>query len=359
MKLAYFDCSSGISGDMILSALVDAGLSSEYLVSQLKKLHIGNFTLKFSDTLRQGIHAKFACVHGGQHFKKFSQVREIIEKSKLFKKIKQQSLKIFLKLAKAEAKVHSEKGDVDVDSIHFHQLAQVDTMLDIAGAVIGLDALDIEKIFSSPLNLGIPAPATAEIIKGLPVYSTDTEYELTTPTGAAIISTIAADFCPLPLMRVHKTGAGAGTLELDYPNILKIYIGESEKKYFSTDEKILLETNIDDMDPRIYPYLQAKLLQNGAVDVWMTNIYSKKGRPGIILSVLTEKKDEKKIVDIIFSETTTLGIRQVPVSRFILNRTKTEKYKIAKLQNSVKKSAEFEEAVKIAERKKIPLREVL
>ncbi|HAX62090.1 MAG TPA: nickel pincer cofactor biosynthesis protein LarC [Elusimicrobia bacterium] len=360
MKIAYFDCASGVSGDMIMSALVDAGLSEKYLVGELKKLSIGKFNLRFTDIKKNGMHAKFAEISGGEQLREFSKIKKIIKKSKLKESIKQQGLKIYSKIAAAESTAHS----ISKSLVHFHEIAEVDTIIDIFGAVIGLDALKIEKVYSSPLNLGVPAPATVEIIKGIPVYSTDDKNELATPTGAAIISTLAEKIGPIPEMKIEKTGAGAGTADFEKPNILRVYIGPSDatislKNYFSTDEKILLETNIDDMDARIFPYITEKLFENGAVDVWLTNIHSKKGRPGIILSVLAQIKDEKKLADIIFYETTTLGIRRYPTNRWTLTRKKDRIYKVAKLGNSFKRMTEYEDAVKIAKKTNVPLREVL
>jgi len=363
MKIAYFDCSAGVSGDMILSSLVDAGLSPKYLYNELKKLSVGNFKLSFSDVEKSGIHAKYARITGGEQLKEFSKVKNIISKSNLPKKIKQKGLEIYSKIAAAESKVHA----VNIKKVHFHEISELDTIIDVFGAVIGLDALKIQKVYSSPLNLGRPAPATVEIVKGLKIYSTDDKNELTTPTGAAIISAISGKIGPIPEMVIEKTGFGAGTADFcpkdsfgEKPNVLKLYIGSNKQNYFSKDEKIILETNIDDMDARIYPYVMEKLLKNGAVDVWLSNIHSKKGRPGIILTVLTDAKREKKLADIIFYETTTLGIRRFPVSRRILTRKKEKINKIAKLDNrQQKKSVEFEKAVKIAAAKKIPLRELL
>lgn len=358
MKIAYFDCSSGVSGDMILSSLVDAGLDEKYLVNQLKKLLIAPFSLKFSNIRKNGIHAKLVHITGNNRLSEFSKIKKLINTSKISGKIKQQGLKIYSQLAAAEAKVHS----VPIDSVHFHQIAEIDTILDVFGAVIGLDALKIEKIYSSPLNLGQPAPATIEIVKTIPVYSTDMENELTTPTGAAIISALSAQFGPIPQMKIFQTGNGAGQKNLKKPNILRLYIGNDEKVYFSGDNKILLETNIDDMDSRIFPYIQEKLLQNGANDVWLTNIYAKKGRPGIILSAITAEENERGITDILFSETTTLGIRRIPVTRHILKRSKNGIYKTAVLsrQGGAKKRAvEYAEGVKIAAKKNIPLKDVL
>ncbi|MBN1383474.1 MAG: nickel pincer cofactor biosynthesis protein LarC [Elusimicrobia bacterium] len=358
MKIAYFDCSSGVSGDMILSALVDAGLDEKYLVNQLKKLLIKKFSLKFLNTKKNGIHAKLAHITGGKRLSKFSEIKKTIASSNISKKIKQQGLKIYSHLAAAESKAHS----VPIGSVHFHQIAEVDTIIDIFGALIGLEALKIEKVYSSPLNLGKPAPATVEIIKTLPVYSTDTKNELTTPTGAAIISTLADQFGPIPQMKILNTGAGGGLSNLEKPNILRIYAGTAGGNSFSGDSKILLETNIDDMDSRVFPYVQEKLLQNGANDVWLTNIYAKKGRPGIILSVLTAEENEQRLTDIIFSETTTLGIRRLPVTRRILERTKNGIHKTAKLpghKGTKKRSVEYAEGVKTAAKENIPLKDIL
>ncbi|OGS45657.1 MAG: TIGR00299 family protein [Elusimicrobia bacterium RIFOXYD2_FULL_34_15] len=355
MKIIYFDCSSGVAGDMILSSLIDAGLDEKYLINQLKKLDVAKFSIKFSNILKNGIHAKIAQIEGGEQLREIAKIKKVIKNSKLSEKIKKQGLEIYLTLARAESKAHS----IPIDSVHFHQIAEIDTMIDVFGAVIALDTLKIDKVYSSPLNLGKPTPATIEIIKNLPVYSTDPKNELTTPTGAAIISTLTKYFGPIPYMKILQSGTGAGLANFEIPNILRAYIGEEEKRYFSNDKKIVLETNIDDMDPRIFPYIQEKLLKNGADDVWLTNIYAKKGRPGIILSVITTEKNEQKIADIIFLETTTLGIRRIPVSRWILNRRIKNIFKFANLKKSEKKSVEYEKAKNIAEEKNIPLKDIL
>jgi len=355
MKIIYFDCSSGISGDMILSSLIDAGLDEKYLIGELKKLPIAKFSLKFSNTLKNGIHSKIAHIEGGEQLREIKKIKKIIKNSKLSEKIKKQGFEIYKTLAQAESKAHS----IPINSVHFHQIAEVDTVIDVFGSVIGLNALHIDRIFSSPLNLGKPTPATIEIVKGFPVYSNDTINELTTPTGAAIITTLSESFGPIPYMKILQSGIGAGISNYKMPNILRTYIGIQEKEYFSNDKKILLETNIDDMDPRIFPYIQEKLLQNGADDVWFVNIYAKKGRPGIILSVLLPEEKEHKILDNIFSETTTLGIRRIPVSRWILDRHAKSIYKLAKLKTSTKRAVEYEKAKKIAIKKNIPLKDIL
>jgi uncharacterized protein (TIGR00299 family) protein len=370
MKIAYFDCFSGISGNMILGALVDAGVSPSYLKEELKKINISNYSIKVSSVRRGVISAKYFEVCSKKNKKEISlkNILRIIKESKLEDEIKRDAEKIYLKIAEAEAKIHGEK----IENIHFHEIGAIDTIVDIVGTLLGIKKLGIEKIYSSPLNLGkgkiecshgilpVPAPATLEILKGIPVYSDEIEKELTTPTGAAIISTIASEFSSFPLMKIEKIGYGAGTQNHNFPNVLRIIIGEKEE--YREENLVVLETNIDDMNPEIYEYVIEKLLKEGALDVYLTQILMKKTRPAVLLTVICEKESLEKMIRILFQETTTLGIRINNVRRIKLQReifdlnTEFGKIKIKISEKGIK--PEYEDCKKIAKKKNIPLREI-
>jgi uncharacterized protein (TIGR00299 family) protein len=288
MKVAYFDCFSGISGDMILGALVDLGVDVDYLKGQFKKIDISGYDIKAKKVEKQHIHGTKVdiVIKEKQRHRSLKDINELIDKSGLDKEVKQSSKKIFLKVAEVESKVHN----IYINKVHFDEIGALDSILDVVGAVIGLKKLNIEKVYSSHLNLGrgfvecshglipVPAPATAEILKGVPVYSTNVDAELVTPTGSAIITTLTNDFGPMPLMRIDKLGYGAGKADFQHPNLLRIFIGDLVSTY-DTDFTNMIETNIDDINPEIYSYLVQKLLDHGALDVFLTNIQMKKSRP--------------------------------------------------------------------------------
>ena len=377
MKTAYFDCFSGISGDMVIGALIDLGLNEDFLKKELRKLNLKNYEIKAGKIVKNGLTAtKFDVIskHGHRHEERnLKEINKIIENSGLGGETKNTIKRIFLKIAAAEAKIHNKP----VDKIHFHEIGAIDTIIDVVGSVVGLKKLGIEKIYCSKLNVGagfvefshgrwpVPAPATAEILKNVPVYNNDIEAELVTPTGAAIITTLASEFGEMPEMEIKKIGYGAGTKNLEQPNVLRVFFGEMKKV---RNESInVIETNIDNMNPEIYPYVVDRLLENGALDSYLTNIMMKKGRPGIKLTVLSEIKDTDKLCNIIFEETTTLGIRIYPAARKKLDReikaVKTRygnvKVKISKLNDEIKNiMPEYEDCVKIAKKNKIPLKKV-
>ena len=376
MKTAYFDCFSGISGDMIIGALIDLGLDVNFLDKEFKKLNIKGYGIKSKKIVKNGIAAtKFDVIENKHDHEErnLKEINQIIENSKLDDEIKSTIKKIFLKIANAEAKIH----DKPIDKIHFHEIGAIDTIIDVAGAVIGLKGLGIEEIHCSKLNVGtgfvefshgrfpVPAPATAEILKNVPVYHNNVEAELVTPTGAAIITTLASKFGEMPAMKVEKIGYGAGRKDLEQPNVLRVFVGDSDKNGNETIN--VIETNIDNMNPEIYPYAIDKLMENGALDAYLTSIIMKKGRPAIKLTVLAELKDTDKLCSIIFDETTTLGARIYPAAKKKLDReikTIKTKYgdvrvKISKLNNEVKNvMPEYEDCVKIAKQNKIPLKKV-
>lgn len=324
MKIAYFNCPSGISGNMILGALLDAGLDPVYLKKQLSCLRLSAYSLQLSKIKKQNIIGTYVNVKVNKQaiHRDLKEILSIINKSKLSKGVKQLSSKIFKRLAAAEAKVHG----VSLNQIHFHEVGAVDAIIDIVGTCIGLEYLGIEEIYCSPLPCGKgqikhahgtlpnPAPATVELLKGIPTYGTDIKAELVTPTGAAIISTLAKGFGNIPKLIVDKIGYGAGLFKLPIPNLLRIFIGES-KLQTEHDAILQIETNIDDMDPKAFPNIIAKLIKLGAHDAYITPILMKKDRQAFSLSVLCEPSLKDKILEAIFTLTTTFGIRIYLVPR--------------------------------------------
>jgi pyridinium-3,5-bisthiocarboxylic acid mononucleotide nickel chelatase len=335
MKTVFFDCFSGISGDMILGALLDAGLDFDALKLELDKLHLSDFSVKSIKVVKQNISAtKFDVIFPEQHHHRhLRNLNEIVDQSDLAIAVKEKAKKIFLKIAKAEAKIHN----MPVEKVHFHEVGALDTIIDVVGSIVGLELLGIEKVYCSRLNVGsgfvtfshgkfpVPAPATAEILKGTPTYSTDTRGELVTPTGAAIISIISDGFGPMPEIIINEIGYGAGSKDLDQPNVLRICIGESTPTLQAEQESVIvIETNIDDMNPQIYEHVIDKLLDAGALDVFLTNIFMKKNRPAIKLTALATPGTEAAMTKIILAETTSIGVRIRLEKRIILERKVTE-----------------------------------
>lgn len=386
MKIAYFDCSSGISGDMCLGALIDAGVPVAKLENELRKIPIKGYKLKVKRVKRSGFAATKADViqkaahesHITEH-RKWKDVERTIRTSSLPDEIKQKGLSIFRRLFTAEAKVHGET----FDAAHLHELGAVDSIVDILGTVIGLKLLGIEKVYSSGVNTGggsvrtkhgilpVPAPATAELLKGIPVYSDGINYELTTPTGAVILKEISSSFGTIPDMVIEKIGIGAGNKDFkDKPNVLRILIGQSkEQSAESREQKVaVIETTIDDMNPQIYEYAMEKLFKAGALDIYLTQLIMKKGRPGIKLTVLCNSNEKEKMMKIIFEETTTIGLRFYEAGRQTLEREIKEinsalgkvKVKISKLGSRIiKTTPEYEDCKKLAKKLNMPLIEVM
>lgn len=382
MKAAYFDCCAGISGDMVLGALIDMGLDIRILRRELSKLRIRDYSLSASKDERHHIagtrfKVKFK---ESSHHRTFSDIKKLINKSKLSAKVKELSAAIFLNLAKAEAKVHGCK----VDEVHFHEVGAVDSIIDVVGAAIGVEQLEIDTFYASLLPLGsgwvetahgrmpVPAPATLEILKGVPVVPSSVESELTTPTGAAIIKTIAKGFGNMPQMKIENIGYGIGNRDFkQIPNVLRIVTGEGrgEKARANGHSPLLMiETNIDDMNPQIYDYIMTRLFKKGALDVFLTPIQMKKGRPAVLLNVLCNEDKKTQVMDIIFEETTTIGIRTYEVHRYCLERSAREvitpygKVKVKISQRGGKPiniQPEYEDCKKIAEKKTVPLKQVM
>ncbi len=391
--MIYFDTSSGISGDMILGALVDAGVPLEKLKKELSKLPVRGYELQSRKVKRAGFLATKADVilkagvrRQESGVRRWKEIEKIIKTSSLSKDIKQKGLQIFKRLFDAEAKVHGER----VDKVHLHELGAVDCIVDIFGALIGLDIMGVKKIYASPLNLGsgtiktehgilpVPAPATLELLKNIPIYSSDITYELTTPTGAVLISSLADGFGQMPAMSVSKIGIGAGGRDFKtHPNVLRVFVGEDIKgriqgagyKMHDKEQRItIIETNIDDMNPQVYEYVMERLFKAGALDVFLTQVIMKKGRPGIVLTALCSADKKEDLIKIILKETTSIGVRFYEADRVTLEReiktVKTKfghvRVKVSKLGNEILKSApEYDDCKKIAEKLKKPLIEVM
>lgn len=376
MDIAYFDCFSGISGDMVLGALIDLGLEVQYLKGELQKLDLSGYKITVKRVEKNHIMgtAVDVSVTKDKTHRHLNDILILIDKSQLDNKTKDISKKIFQILAEAESKVHN----IPIDQVHFHEVGAVDSIIDIVGAVIGVQKLQMNHVFSSPLPLGtgfiscahgiipLPAPATVEILKDIPVYSTNMKHEMVTPTGAAIITMLAKQFGNMPLMKIKKIGYGAGKTEMPHANLLRVFLGETMDEH-EADVTTMIETNIDDTNPEVYGYLVQKLFDHGALDVFFTHIQMKKNRPGVKLSVISTLENVDKLVAIIFSETSTFGIRFYETKRMKLTvekrRVKT-KYgeitvKIGRYKNQIKTvSPEYEDCKNIADKYNIPLKDV-
>lgn len=377
MKILAYDCFSGISGDMNLGAMIDLGLSKDYLISELNKLNLKGWELKVENDQRHGISGTRVTVktrheHAHRHLE---DIESIIRKSALDEKTKDLAMKIFMKIAVAEAKVHG----MPIDHVHFHEVGAIDSIIDIVGAAICFNNLNVEGVLVSPIELGsgfvkcdhgklpVPAPATAEIVKGLPVKQGGVSFEATTPTGAAILSVIGTDFSHTHPIRIEKTGYGIGQKDNhDVPNILRVFLAETDKAEPGHDA-VLLECNIDDMNPEFFEFISDRLFSAGAADVFLTNIMMKKGRPGIKLSIICEIGNSEPVKEILFRESTTLGLRTIKFRKDTLIR-KSESFDTEYGSVNVKRSffkgnevsvkPEYDECKKIALEKGVPVKEV-
>lgn len=382
MKIAYFDCFSGISGDMILGALADLSDEPAFIQKELKKLKLKAYSLSFKKVKRGIIETTKADIEVTEKVptaKNLKNIINIIEVSDLSQKIKNDSIKIFRRLAKAEAAVHG----TTVDRVHFHEVGATDSIVDIVGSVIGIHHLNISKIVLSSINTGsgfvkcehgtlpVPAPAVIELLRGFPCFSSGIQQELTTPTGAAIATTLADEFGPLPGLKTDKVGYGAGHAKTkDLPNALRIILGKPLAHGLpvpDNKELFVLETNIDDMNPEFYELVMEKLFDTGAVDVFLTPIIMKKNRPATKLSVLTHQQNVEKMANEILSNTTSFGIRSYPVQRIMLEREyqkiKTPfgnvTVKIGKREGKIYTiSPEYEKCKEISKKKGIPIKKV-
>jgi uncharacterized protein (TIGR00299 family) protein len=381
MKLAYFDCFSGISGDMTLGALVDAGCAVEHLREELCGLQVPGWELTAEKVWKNGMAATYVQVvtEDQSKHRSLSAILGILQQSQLAPTIRERAAAIFLKLGAAEARVH----DVPIEKIHFHEVGAVDAIVDIVGACIGFDALGVERFACSPLNVGggtakmahgilpVPAPATANLLLGRPTYSNGVQKELVTPTGAAIVATLCDSFGPQPPMRVSAIGYGAGTADLPgQPNVVRIMVGEAaETNVAGFDEEIaVIEANLDDMNPQIYGYFLEKALAAGALDVYTTPVQMKKNRPGTLLTVLCRPQETNALMSLIFAETTTFGARSYRAQRRALPRewvsVSTDygvvRVKVSRVNGRILHVApEFDDCRKLAVEKNVPLQRVI
>jgi len=382
-RLAYFDCHSGISGDMTLAALVDAGAEIDKLNDVLGSLGLPGLKLQATQVKKAGYRAtQVSVLHQPEHcHRHLHQIVKLIESSVLSDRQKALALRIFRRLAEAEARVHG----TTIEKVHFHEVGAADSIADIVGTAVALDLLGIQRVVASPVVVGhgtvriahglssVPAPATAELLRGIPIAQADVEGELTTPTGAAILAALAEGFGPPPAMVIEQVGCGAGQKDLpDRANVLRVLVGRSRQPAAApagmmTDQVCLLETNLDDVSSELIGYCLSRLWQSGALDVYTTAIQMKKGRPGVLLSVLCRPEDAQKMEEIIFAETSTLGIRRSVADRHILPRQSCTvqtvfgpvEGKIALLADGAKRfSPEYESCRAIAAAQQLPLRVV-
>ena len=378
MKTLYFDCFAGASGDMILGAMVAAGVDANALREQLSLLNVEGFKIDFETVNRSGLSATYArveTVHEHKH-RHLSDIRRIIENSGVAPGAKDLALRIFTRLAEAEARVHNEP----IEKVHFHEVGALDAIVDVVGAAICFDLMKIDRFVSSPLHVGsgmaqmahgrfpVPPPAVTELLRGVPFYSGDIKGELLTPTGAAIITTVCREFGPIPRIKTDRTGYGAGTREYeDFPNVLRVLIGETEVDD-SVDERLwMIETNLDDVSPQIIGHVMDRVFELGALDCYFTPVHMKKNRPGVLLSVLCRAEEKEVVLKLLFEETTTLGVRSYEVERRALRRSVVQVetqfgpigVKVAHLNGRVvNEMPEFEECREAAVRAGVPLKVV-
>ena len=385
MRQAYLDCFSGISGDMFVGALLDAGLPLEQLLDELGKIPLGGYEFKRTRALRGhlvGTRIEIA-IAAKQPHRKLADITALIIQSGLAASVRERVLKVFGRLAEVEGRLH----DRPPSEVHFHEVGAVDAILDIAGTCVGLELLNISRLTCSPVNVGggrveaahgwlpVPAPASLELLKNVPIYSTGVEGELVTPTGAALITTLAAGFGPIPSMKVECVGYGAGSREVPgQPNLARLLVGEGAEPVrtqpgASGDDVVsVIEANVDDMSPQLYGFFSERALAAGALDVTCTPIQMKKNRPGMLLSVLCAPEKTDALARLLFEQTTTIGVRIHEARRKVLERELVSvetpygavKVKVARREGRVMNVApEYEDCRRVATEKSVPLKLVI
>lgn len=388
-KILYFDCFAGISGDMVVGALLDLGANQEKLGQQLSGLKLSGYRLHIEKQQKMSIWGTDFRVlleeephshhhhHHGHHsgpshtHRGLKEISALVDDSLLSPRVKSRSLDIFSRIAQAEARVHG----ISPEEVHFHEVGAVDSIIDVVAAMICIEDINIPEIYSSPLHLGeglvrcahgllpVPAPAVLEILQGVPVYTTGLRTELTTPTGAAIISHLAKEFGPLPEIRVEATAYGLGDKNLEIPNLLRIIKGQPTPR----SAMWILECNIDDMNTQFYSYILPRLMEEGAVDVYLTPLIMKKNRPGHCLSILCDENSLDGLEEVLWQETSTLGVRRLRVERRVLERELLEvptrwgtvAVKAAYYQGQrLKYAPEYEDLARIAREQQQPLPQI-
>jgi pyridinium-3,5-bisthiocarboxylic acid mononucleotide nickel chelatase len=377
MRIAYFDCIAGASGDMILGALVDAGLPLEALKTELRKLPITGWDITAQRVEKICFTATKVEVHvsAQPHSRPLPEIERVIHDSQLSDHIKTQALTVIRRIAAEEARIHG----MEMEHVHLHEVSGEDAILDIVGSLLAVELLGIERMVCSPLPLGrgfihgahgqipLPAPATVGLLKGAPIVGSSIQAELVTPTGAALLTHLASRFGELPAMHLQQVGYGAGTRDLPIPNLLRVFLGNTEGSAFITDTVSLLETNIDDQNPEQVAHLMEQAFEAGALDVTMTPTLMKKNRQGVTLSVMAKPEQAEELKSLILTETSSLGLREQQVQRSTLPRDRIEVstpwgktfVKVGHLPNGQHKYApEFEDCRLLARRAGVPLREV-
>jgi uncharacterized protein (TIGR00299 family) protein len=377
MRIAYFDCFSGASGDMILGSLIDAGLPPQRLREELKKVRIPTIQLKVKKVVKRGISATQVIVEGKNEkrsHRNLEEILRIIDRSGLETWVKEKSKEIFERIASVEAKIHQ----TPMEEIHFHELGGLDSIVDIVGAIWGIHQMGIEKLYISKVNVGtgfvtcehgvlpVPAPATLSLMEGRPIYSSGVARELLTPTGSALLTTLGSEFGSMPLIHVERIGYGAGRDDLPHPNVLRLIIGTSEIAA-GKEKVVVIETNIDDMNPQFYDYLIEKLLAMGVLEVFIAPILMKKNRPGHLFTVISSSEKLPSVTEFLLRETTTLGLRWHEEERaktdreILIKETKYGKirFKLARWEGrAVNLSPEYDDCKRLALKNGIPLKEV-
>ena len=345
MKLLYLDCFAGISGDMFLGALLDLGVSEDQVRAELSKLKLSGYTISTRRVVKQNVSAtKFDCIEDApaphrsaattHSHRGYTEIAGMIEKSGLSENVKRRALSIFKRIGEAEAKIHG----MALEKVHFHEVGAVDSIVDIVGACVAVDALGVDEVQASPPRLGsgfvetvhgrfpVPAPATLELLNGIPTQSSSEPVELVTPTGAALLAEFCTRFGPMPAMTIEKIGYGAGSRDLEKaPNVLRGVVGEasrsgSKSKSEETDAIGVIETNIDDMNPQLFGDVMERLLAAGALDVFLMPVQMKKNRPGTLLTVLCERNDVDRLAELLLTHTTSFGVRIHEAQRRKLSR---------------------------------------
>ena len=387
-RIVYWDCSAGVAGDMVLGALIDAGLPIDALRGALGQLMLPGWRLEASRVRRAGVGATKFTVEGPHHAdaaagrasgephgRNVAEICGLVDASALSPGAKQRTRGLFMRLAEVEASIHQ----VPIERVHLHEVGALDSIVDIAGAVFGLEWLGAERMVVSPLNVGsgfvatahgrlpVPAPATAALLTGVPVYSSGTEAELVTPTGALLASAYADAFGPLPAMKVEHVGSGAGDRDIPLtPNVFRLFVGEAALGA-AGDRILMLECEIDDMNPQVFGPVMERLYAAGALEVYYTAIQMKKGRPGTLLTVLARPADREALAAIVFRETTSIGLRYQEVDRLCLDREVITietplggvRFKVARLgRDAVNAAPEFEDCARLAGEHAVPIKEV-
>ena len=382
LRIGYFDCFSGISGDMVLGALVDAGADLREIERELRKLKLNEWSISAERVKRGAIFATHVKVEASEqhHHRGLSVILRIIDEAGLAPRAAERAKKIFTRLGEAEAHVHQ----MPIEKVNFHEVGAVDSIIDIVGAAIGFELLGLDEFACSALDVGsgqvktahgllpVPAPATAELLRGAPTYSSGILRELVTPTGAAIATTLSTRYAEIPRMTLRAIGYGAGTADLaETPNVLRLLVGEnavSEVGEYWGAPVTVIETNVDDMSPQIYGYFAERALAAGALDVFSTAAQMKKNRPGLLVTILCEAEKVSQLIDLMFRETTTIGVRTYEVRRKTLERelvpVETEfgtiHVKLARMNGSLlNASPEYEDCQKIAAESGVPLKQVI